>query len=362
MPGDGRFYAGAVFLIDNRRICAYNKDNRTSRTSPRQRVMCPREDIFISGGGAMTQLKNVTTYQEQLEILKARNVSADDDTRCLRVLETVNYYRFTAYFLPFREADGTYRPGTSFEKVYRIYEFDRKLRGILLSALEEVEIYLRAKFAYFHAHKYGAEGYMDSGCFSSEHRAEEFNSNFQREVLRNSRSAFVRHHLEQYEGHFPVWVAVELFSFGMLSRFYSDLITEDRKHLARDMYGATAKKMISWLRCCTDLRNICAHYGRLYYRIFPAMPAGVDADGRQKRQLWGAVLALRGLYPEREKWNSAILPELSALFEAYQKDISLRHLGFPDDWEDRLLMSRKEEPDVECDPDEQRTEAEKSDA
>ena len=28
----------------------YNSINRTPRTSPRQRVMCPRGDIFLSGG------------------------------------------------------------------------------------------------------------------------------------------------------------------------------------------------------------------------------------------------------------------------------------------------------------------------
>ena len=104
----------------------------------------------------MAQLKKPTTYQEQLDILQRRNIVIDDPDRCAAVLESINYYRFTAYFLPFKLKDGTYRSGTRFQRVYRIYEFDRKLRGVLFSALEEVEVYLRAKFAYFRAHKYGA--------------------------------------------------------------------------------------------------------------------------------------------------------------------------------------------------------------
>ena len=50
----------------------------------------------------MTQLKKPTTYQEQLDILKSRGIIIDDPNQCIAVLETVNYYRFTAYFLPFK--------------------------------------------------------------------------------------------------------------------------------------------------------------------------------------------------------------------------------------------------------------------
>ena len=210
----------------------------------------------------MTQLKKPTTYQEQLDILKSRGIIIDDPNQCIAVLETVNYYRFTAYFLPFKRSDGQYCENTQFSRVYRIYEFDRKLRSVLFAALEEVEIYLRAKLSYFYAHKYGAEGYMNDANFSSKHQAEKFKENLEREISSNKRSAFVAHHNEKYDGHFPLWVAVELFSFGMLSRFYSDMKTEDKKQLARRLYGTVPKNVSSWLRCCTDLRNICAHYGR----------------------------------------------------------------------------------------------------
>lgn len=293
----------------------------------------------------MAQLKEPTTYQEQLDILQKRNIVIDDPERCTSILESVNYYRFTAYFLPFKLKDGTYRSGIRFQRVYQIYEFDRKLRGILFSALEEVEIYLRAKFAYFHAHKYGAEGYMEAANYSSHHQAEKFKENLSREISSNKRSAFVIHHNEHYDGHFPIWAVVELFTFGMLSRFYSDMKTSDQKYLARELYGTVPKNVISWLRCCTDLRNICAHYGRLYFRIFPATPASVDATASQARQLWGAVLALKALYPDGEKWNAETLQQLCALLEEYHDDIVLGHIGFPEDWSQKLKMQHNESED-----------------
>ena len=281
----------------------------------------------------MAELKKPTTYEQQLEILKSRNVVIDDPVRCTEVLASISYYRFTAYFLPFKQFDGNYFEGTRFNRVYRIYEFDRKLRGVLFSALEEVEVFLRAKFSHYHAHKYGAEGYMDENSFAtSRHQHEKFEENIKREISNNKRAAFVIHHNEHYEGHFPIWVIVELFTFGMLSRFFDDMKTSDKKKLASGLYGTVPQNVSSWLRCCTDLRNICAHYGRLYYRIFPAMPADVSGDYKQLRRLWGAILALKFLYPDSEKWNTEVLQYLNALFDEYREDIILRQIGFPDDW------------------------------
>ena len=160
----------------------------------------------------MPQLKPPTTYEEQLQILHQRGVRFEDSERCRSVLAAVSYYRLTAYFLPFKEKDGGYN-GVAFERVYQIYEFDRKLRRILFSAVEEIEVFLRAQLAYFHAHTYGAEGYKDPANFSPRHDAEKFRANIDREISSNRTGLFVKHHLEQYDGHFPIWVIMELFSF-----------------------------------------------------------------------------------------------------------------------------------------------------
>lgn len=284
----------------------------------------------------MSELKIATTYDEQLEILRSHGAVIDDDTFCKQKLEEINYYRLTAYFLPFRKGDRSYLEGTNFHTVYRIYEFDRKLRGILFAAVEEIEIYLRAKLAYFHAHKYGPEGYLDPANFSDEHKADKFSENLNREIKSNSKVLFVKHHLTKYDGHFPIWVVVELFTLGMLSRFYADLTTADKKELAKALYSTTPKNLVSWLRCVTDLRNICAHYGRLYFRVFTASPAGFDISEAAKRRLWGTLLSLKALYPNIDKWNSEILPSIKALFEEYYGDIDLYHIAFPDDWETQI--------------------------
>ena len=284
----------------------------------------------------MAEIKKATTYEEQLEILEQRGIVVNDENACKKILENINYYRLLAYLLPFKIDDQHYQAGTEFLRVHRIYEFDRKLRRVLFSALEDVEISLRAKFSYYHAHKYGPTGYLDPANFSEKHDPVKFKDQIDREVYNNRSVPFVKHHIDNYGGIFPLWAMTELFTFGMLSRFYADMTTADQKYLARRVYNSTHSNIRSWLRCCSDLRNICAHYGRLYFRVFSAIPAGFSLPQAVSSRLWGAVLALRGLYMDTHKWNAEAVPAISALIEEYRNAIDLHHLAFPPDWEAQL--------------------------
>ena len=286
----------------------------------------------------MAQLKPPITYDQQIEKLRSRGCQVTDPPFCVKVLSQINYYRLSAYFIPFRKADGNYLPGTDFNAIYQIYEFDRHLRNLLFTAIEEVEIFLRAKLAYFHAHKYGAIGYLSATNYNNRHCHDRFQGLIDAEIKNNKKVLFVQHHLDNYKGLFPVWVITELFTFGMLSYFYSDLPTSDQKQLARELFDTIPKNLASWLRCCTDLRNICAHYGRLYFRIFTAIPAFMPKlEDTAERRLFGAVLALRAVYPDKSKWNNDMYPRLKSLIESYSHVINLNHIGFPKGWEHKLM-------------------------
>ncbi|MCL2295081.1 MAG: Abi family protein [Spirochaetes bacterium] len=284
------------------------------------------------------QLKPTTTYDEQIEKLCARGCLVKDKIFCKEILSRINYYRFTAYFLPFRNKnDDNYLPGTNFETIYQIYEFDRNMRSIIFKAIEEVEIYLRAKFAYYHAHKFGAMGYIDEVNYNTFHKHDQFIKRIEEEKDKNKKVLFVKHHIEKYNNQFPIWVITELFSFGMLSYFYHDLHAIDQKKLAKELFNTNLKNLKSWLRCCTDLRNICAHYGRLYFRIFTAIPSGIpEIDEKSNRRLYGAILALKKIYPDANKWNKEIFNSISDLLIQYSNVINLRHIGFPDNWQESL--------------------------
>ncbi len=283
----------------------------------------------------MIIIKEPITYEEQADLLEKRGCRISNKNDCIKKLSCINYYRFSAYLLPFRLDTNKYKEGTTFDQIYSTYEFDRKLRNLIYRAIEVVEISFRTRLAYVHSHQYGALGYQNNINFNDRHKHDKFLDKINNAIKINSKVPFVEHHLKNYNGKFPIWVAVELFTFGMLSRFYSDLKTSDKKEIAKS-YNLNYKDLNSWLRCLTDLRNTCAHYGRLHYAIFSAAPANSNLQGEEKRKLWAVLIVLKEVYPFNEQWNSEFLESLRKLFEEHT-DINPQNLGFPPDWPNRLI-------------------------
>jgi abortive infection bacteriophage resistance protein len=285
----------------------------------------------------MVSVKLPTTYADQINKLRARGCVIADEPHAVEVLSRVNYYRLTAYFLPFKRANGSYAPGTDFNTIYRIYEFDRKMRHLIFSSVEEIEIFVRSTFAYYHVHKYGALGYLDHKNYNGRHKHTEFIAQINAEKQKQSKELFVQHHIAKYGGMFPLWTIIELFSFGTLSHFYADLAVDAQKHLSRTYFATHPRTLSSWLYCCTVLRNICAHFGRLYFRKFTVIPNGIpELDQTNERSLFGAVMAVKSLYTDAAKWNKEFHTSISALITEYQNEIQLKHIGFPPDWEVKL--------------------------
>lgn len=278
-------------------------------------------------------VKNVKTFEEQLEKLKNRGCEIGDDNYVKQTLQHINYYRLTAYFLPHKLPDNKYKTGTTFNNVHRTHEFDRKLRYILFSIIEEIELMLRTQLSYYHAHKYGPLGYKDKNNFSEKHNHKEFEKHIKSAIDNNKNQKFVEHHINIYEGNFPLWVIVELFTCGQLSLFYADMLLPDKKEFAQNVFCTTHKNLKQWLHELTILRNYCAHYTRLYYNLFPAIPPTPKGFSYTLgKRVFDYILVLKFLYHSPDKLNSTLIIPLENLINEYSDSIQLSHIGFPKNW------------------------------
>jgi len=261
-------------------------------------------------------MKKPLKHTEQLKLLKSRGLVIENEDKCLKFLRSVNYYWFSAYFLPFKKKNGTYRVQTSFEKIYRIFEFDRRLRTIIFSVIEEIELYMRSQLAYHFAHAYGSHAYLDAKHYSKRHDHKKFLSTVNNAINNNKNTPVVMHHNMKYNGLFPIWVIIDFFSFGNLSYFYTDWLINDKKTLSRKLYNTPYTYLDSWLKCVTVLRNRCAHYSRLYFSLFtdiPKIPASLNytCTGRVFDQL----VMLKLLFPDESKWNETVYYPLVSLID-----------------------------------------------
>lgn len=145
------------------------------------------------------QVQELKTYEQQVERLKQKNITIDDDSVVENLLHSVNYYRLKGYLLPFiiKGQKRCFKP-IAIERLQAIYEFDSELRNLLANVIEDIEVYLRGQFSYYHVHKYGSEGYMDVCSYNSMHKHEKIQNKVSQCFAENSSSHVVQHHNQKY--------------------------------------------------------------------------------------------------------------------------------------------------------------------
>ena len=105
---------------------------------------------------------------------------------------------------------------------------------------------------------------MEADNFVNPEYHKTFLDDIEEEIRRNAKAPFVKNFHENYEGgNLPIYALVEVFSFGTLSKFYKNMKNPDKKAIAKS-FGVGYTYFESWLESISYVRNICAHYGRLY--------------------------------------------------------------------------------------------------
>lgn len=216
-------------------------------------------------------------YDVQLDLLVDRGLLIDNRAEARAFLEHVKYYRLSGYCLAFESARHSFIPGATFAQIRDAYEFDRVLRHLLTEALELVEVDLRTAIAHEFARVHGPFGHLDSRAFYFRFDHGKWLESI-RENARRSRETFVRHFREMYDEFpdLPIWMTVELMSFGDLSLMFQGMTRQGQKPIAR-RYGRNASELVSWFHHLVYLRNLCAHHARVWDREFavkPKVPAG----------------------------------------------------------------------------------------
>ena len=237
----------------------------------------------------MNPLKPWLSFDDQLLRLKNRGLVVDNDTVALDYLERIGYYRLSAYWYSLRAIDASasnaqqkpvradnFLAGSRFEDVVKLYVFDKKLRLLALDALERIEMAVRVDVAYLLGQKdpcahenpaclHGnfAKKKITKGADSGKTQHEIWLEKHKKSLHRFREEEFVTHHQQKY-GEFPIWVAIEVWDFGMLSKLFSGMQYADQQAIA-PIYGApNGKAFGQWLRSLNLIRNVSAHHSRLW--------------------------------------------------------------------------------------------------
>lgn len=250
--------------------------------------------------------KQILSIKQQIQSLKDAGMSIPSEEDAAKYLQKVGYYRLRGYTYTFYDnTSKQYRAGTDFT------HFKNK------------QIY-----------------WQNNATICSE--------------IGRSHDVFIKHNFINHDGKIPLWAAVEVLSFGTLSRIIKNLNTGSGSAFAKlsSYYKFKSKKgnmvtpsnstLTSWIKSLVILRNTCAHNARIYNKPFNITPEIIKADKvipqPSHSGLYELVLAMKYLRPDNSSWEG-FSADLKQLINEYTSYIKLSAINFPNDWEDHLNVT-----------------------
>lgn len=251
--------------------------------------------------------KMYKSYRQLITILRNRGMEigkGSQGSRAMRILEKENYYNvingYKDLFLDVPTISGEkYKHGTTFDEVYALYEFDREVRHIYLKYLLKVENSFKTVIAHEFSRLYGHDNYLKLENFNAEASSDKTtlrriaNSNhldiktdadkiaslsaeenisavvklmgdIQQEIARqmSKHHQIVTHYMSEY-GYIPLWVLVNVLTFGKITMFYKLMKPEDKAHVAKS-FKIPSDELHKYMDLCSLARNKCAHDERFF--------------------------------------------------------------------------------------------------
>lgn len=117
-----------------------------------------------------------------------------------------------------------------------------------------------------------------------------------------------------------------------------NLPTKNKKEIARE-FNTGVNQLSSWLENITYLRNIIAHYMRLYNFRIQKTPDFCRNNHKAKINSYlvcDIIYIMKILIQDVDEWDNYILHNINELFIEYEDFIEIRCLGFPENWLDLL--------------------------
>lgn len=212
------------------------------------------------------------TIDEQIDILKSRNIIIDDYEKTYNLLSKNNYYYlingYKDLFIDYTSKEEKYIKGTKLNELYALYEFDKDIKIHFLKYLLLIENEIDTYIAYEFSKSYGHKDYLDYTNFDNSNSKKVIIKKFIKDInleveyqYRNS-NEMITHYLDNYN-YIPLWVLIRVLSFGKISKFYSLMKQKEQNTLSRK-YNLKIQEFKTILHNLTLIRNICAHDEKLY--------------------------------------------------------------------------------------------------
>ncbi len=297
--------------------------------------------------------KPALTLDEQIDLLVSRGLEISCRESARQYLQFIGYYRLSGYCIHFQDNQDTlegnkvhrFKPGTTFEQILSHYTFDRKLRVLLIDAIERIEVAFRTTLSNTMCLNHGPHWYLNESLFCVDKYFNHtlFLDRIDRHISDNKKLPFIHHYSSKYDNPSrpPSWMVMEILPIGSLSRLYLKLkFQSDRKQVA-GVYGLNPRLLSSWIHSVAYLRNLCAHHSRVWNKVFTISPEiAKEHSGflKHNNRLFAQTVIinafLKVISPD-SNWPS----RLKELFDEYPT-IPIEAMGFSENWHQEAFWQK----------------------
>lgn len=212
-------------------------------------------------------MKEYKSNEELIKYLISKNVVVNNERGAIKKIEKYTYYSVVnSYKNNFKDSNNNYLPNVTFDEIFALYEFDKKLKYIILKYALEIETVIKSLMANQISKVYGLKDYLNINNLDD--RAplqikENIVNRINDEIDHNYHvHSAVTHYKDTY-GYIPPFVLTKILTFGVASSYYGLLKQTDRQAIAK-YFKISDKLLKQILKNLTSIRNIAAHSDRLF--------------------------------------------------------------------------------------------------
>lgn len=298
------------------------------------------------------------TLDEQVEILKAKDLIIEDEEKAKKILLKENYFFINGYrhLLMKNFKDKKFIKGSTFDELYSIFNFDRHIRNICFKNVLIIENNIKSIISYQLSKKYGFQekNYLNPSNYTDDPLKERqvrdvLNKTRKQLAFNGKKHTATMHYMTNY-GYIPMWILVKVLSFGLMAEFYCILKTEEKKAIA-EVYGIKYQDMEVFLYLLANFRNLCAHEDILYdHRTQRSIPDNeihkkLQIEKQEDEYIYGkndlfALIIIFKYMLEPEEFREMIreieyeINILEGKMKTVPTNTILNRIGFPINWKE----------------------------
>ena len=224
---------------------------------------------------------SVSEKEREKFLLELRKFVISHSTNDVKdILKTDGYYNvINLYNKPFLTAPDQYKEGIDFFTLYSFHQIDRRIKSVIFYPILQCEEVLKTTIAYEFAKKYGphTDAVVDDNYKEPYLQSKNY-QNGAEQLIDNFSTLFNGNtpsfvHYRKNHGHIPIWVFINRLMLGDICQFYKKLKIQS---LIAENFALTPSQLRTMMETLRVIRNVCAHSGSFINKDdLPLMKNGI---------------------------------------------------------------------------------------